>query len=190
MMRCGSSYRGKNRYTRSDLVDMAKKAQIKGYSKMNMDELCHILGIKNGEKIEKKYSPSRPKTKMAPDMYAVILVTNNMTSPLENVNMVYVQAGNEKNAFRQVLARHIEDRVIGSILLEMINMSHQDESINDKIKRLVRIYNADDIGEYDDGDDPLVEFINKHADDLLKIFLAFNGLAFVRIDNVNKNLIN
>lgn len=44
--RCSSSARGQNRYTRSDLVDMAKNKKIKGYSKMNMDELCKKLGLK------------------------------------------------------------------------------------------------------------------------------------------------
>lgn len=43
--RCSSSARGKNRYTRSDLVAMAKQQKMKGYSKMTMDELCKKLEL-------------------------------------------------------------------------------------------------------------------------------------------------
>jgi len=44
--RCNSRARGGNRYTRADLVALAKQRGIKGYYKMTMDELCKKLKIK------------------------------------------------------------------------------------------------------------------------------------------------
>lgn len=44
---CGSSFRGKNRYTRKELDDLAKLKGIMDYKSKNMDELCNILGLIN-----------------------------------------------------------------------------------------------------------------------------------------------
>lgn len=45
--KCSSSARTSNRYTKPELVIMAKQAGIKNASKMKIDELCKILKIVN-----------------------------------------------------------------------------------------------------------------------------------------------
>jgi len=68
---CGSKTRAKNRYTRDELLSLAKENEVAGYSKMNMDQLCAALGGEEeepGAGAPRKVSPKRkasPKRKKA-----------------------------------------------------------------------------------------------------------------------------
>lgn len=60
MKRCGSQYRGKNRYTRDELISIAKQKNIPGYRKMNMDELCSKLNFVGASpRLNKTLSPRK-----------------------------------------------------------------------------------------------------------------------------------
>jgi hypothetical protein len=54
---CGSKFRGANRYTKTEIVEIAKSLGIKNISKKNMDTLCkEILDI-----VKTKQAPKQPK---------------------------------------------------------------------------------------------------------------------------------
>ena len=63
-MKCGSKFRNKNRYTRHDLVEMAKKAGITNIYKKNMNILCNELGLNKKEEQEQKVEKNKKEKKI------------------------------------------------------------------------------------------------------------------------------
>ena len=61
---CGKKYRSKERYTRAQLIALGKHFSIPGYMKMDMDELCAALRLReNHKQPQPQPSPPQPQTK-------------------------------------------------------------------------------------------------------------------------------